>query len=96
MTQQACDSVTIEEDRGIGGINPYQGEWEVIKVTVDSGAIDTVTPPNTGKYFPIVETESSKRGLHYRAANGTKIRPTQMANIEQKSKPTECRRRGFL
>ena len=42
-------------------------------MTVDSGAVDTVTPPSTAKYFPILETEASRRGLHYRAANGTRI-----------------------
>jgi hypothetical protein len=33
-----------------------------------------VTPPSTAKYFPILETEASRRGLDYRAANGTKIK----------------------
>ena len=77
------NSITREEDRGIGGINNnnLKGEWEVIKVTVDSGAIDTVTPPTSGRYFPIQETESSKRGLHYRAANGTKITNFGARNI---------------
>ena len=68
----SANSITIEEDRGISGINNnYQGVWEVIKVTVDTGAIDTVTPPDTAKHFPIMETDASKRGLHYRAANGS-------------------------
>ena len=68
------DSISLEEERQIGTVNSYKGEWEVIKVTVDSGAVDTVTPPGTAKYFPILETESSRRGLDYRAANGTKIK----------------------
>ena len=68
------DSISLEEERQIGEVNNYKGEWEVIKVTVDSGAVDTVTPPSCAKYFPILETEASRRGLDYRAANGTKIK----------------------
>ena len=65
--------ISHDKDNSIGGVEQYQGEWEVIKVSLDSGAVDTVTPPNTAKYFPIQETNSSKAGIHYRAANGTKI-----------------------
>ena len=43
-------------------------------MTVDSGAIDTVTPPDVAKAFPIHETQQSKAGINYRAANGSKIR----------------------
>ena len=68
------DSISLEEERQIGGVNNFKGEWEVIKVTVDSGAVDTVTPRSTAKYFPILETEASRRGLDYRAANGTNIK----------------------
>ena len=73
-TNKDIDSISLEEERQIGGVNNYQVQWEVIKVTVDSGAVDTVTPPSTAKYFPILETDASRRGLDYRAANGTKIK----------------------
>ena len=73
-TNKDIDSISLEEERQIGGVNNFKGEWEVIKVTVDSGAVDTVTPPSTAKYFPILETDASRRGLDYRAANGTKIK----------------------
>ena len=68
------DSISLEEERQIGEVNNYKGEWEVIKVTVDSGAVDTVTPPSCVKYFPILVTDASRRGLDYRAANGSRIR----------------------
>jgi hypothetical protein len=74
-------SISLEEERQIGGINNLKGEWEVIKVTVDSGAVDTVTPPSTAKYFPILETDASRRGLDYRAANGTKIKNHGARNV---------------
>ena len=49
------------------------GEWEVIKVIVDSGAVDIVIPPHVAKAFPILGTGASKKSLHCRALNGFKI-----------------------
>ena len=48
-------------------------EWEDIKITVDSGAVDTVGPQSLGKGFPLMETEASRSGKFYRVANDTKI-----------------------
>ena len=48
-------------------------EWERILVTVDSGAVDTVGPNSAGTMFPIEQTEDSKAGRFYRAANGKPI-----------------------
>jgi hypothetical protein len=48
-------------------------EWEEVKITVDSGAVDTVGPRTVGKCIPLVETEASRQGKFYRAANDTKI-----------------------
>ena len=56
-----------------GCINEVSGGWEKIKVSLDAGAIDWVTNKETAKAFKIRETETSKAGLGYRAANGTKI-----------------------
>ena len=50
-----------------------EGEWEEVKITVDSGAVDTVGPRTLGKGIPLMDTEASKQGKHYRAANDTKI-----------------------
>ena len=49
-------------------------DYEIITVTVDSGAYNTVGPPKTGTYFDLTPTEASARGRHYRAANGSVIR----------------------
>ena len=43
------------------------------QIKVDSGAIHTVMPPGVAKFFPIKETEASKSGRGFRAANGTHI-----------------------
>jgi hypothetical protein len=74
-------SISLEQDRQISGVSNLKGEWEVIKVTVDSGAVDTVTPPHTAKYFPILDTDASRKGLDYRAANGTKIKNHGARNV---------------
>ena len=49
-------------------------KFEVISVTVDSGAYNTVGPPKVGTYFNVTPTEASAQGKHYRAANGSVIR----------------------
>ena len=54
--------------------NGHDDHYEIINVTVDSGAYNTVGPPQVGTYFKIANTEASKTGRHYRAANGTAIR----------------------
>ena len=48
--------------------------FEVISVTVDSGAFNTVGPPKVGTHFNLTPTEASAQGKHYRAANGSVIR----------------------
>ena len=48
-------------------------EWEYINVTVDSGAVDHVVNEECGKQFGVRETEMSKKGGYYVAANNTKI-----------------------
>ena len=48
--------------------------FEVIEVTVDSGAYNTVGPPKVGTHFNLEPTEASSQGKHYRAANGSVIR----------------------
>ncbi len=43
--------------------------WERVRVQTDSGAIDTVGPSEVAKAFEMKETEMSKRGMGYVAAN---------------------------
>jgi hypothetical protein len=47
--------------------------WERIKVQVDSGAIDTVAPPNIAEAFSVMKTRMSEAGVGFVAANGSKI-----------------------
>ena len=64
-----------ESDAGdIDAINPAENEtWEALKIIVDSGAVDTVGPKSIAPGFPTQDTEASRKGMYYRAANDTKI-----------------------
>jgi hypothetical protein len=62
------------EDECRGELNMVEGEWEKIRVNVDSGAVDWVTNKETARAFDVKPTRASKDGRGYRAANGTKIK----------------------
>ena len=47
--------------------------YEKIRVTADSGAVDHVAPKSTAAHIPIRETTASRQGVHYIAANGSRI-----------------------
>ena len=65
--------------RCIGSLNvikdPTQwvGEWEQIRVNIDSGAIDSVCNKSTGKMFSIKETAMSKQNGYYLSASKHKM-----------------------
>ena len=73
MYQGSTDR-TSNVPQEIGAVTHVEGLWERIPVKIDSGAIDTVMPPTMAKYFDTVETEMSKKGPGFRAANGTAIK----------------------
>ena len=49
------------------------GLWEEIKFSVDSGATETVVPPEMPESIPTVPGLASKRGVEYEVANGVTI-----------------------
>ena len=51
-----------------------EDKWEKIQMTMDSATYKTVIPKSIGKAFSLQETLQSKRGQHFRAANGTIIK----------------------
>ena len=63
-----------KENRDIMAVDNSGDEWELIKVNVDSGAIDTVGPKGIATAFKMRSTPASRNGLSYRAANGTPIK----------------------
>ena len=60
--------------REISSVVQVEGEWERIPIKIDSGAVDTVMPPGVANHFDLVETELSRKGPGFRAANGSPIR----------------------
>ena len=64
-----------ESDEGnINAVDPAEGEVsEALRITVDSGAVDTVGPKSLAPGLPTQDTEASRKGMYYRAANDTKI-----------------------
>ena len=67
-------SVDTNFDNNIGAVMIVQGQWERIAMNIDSGAIDTVMPPNIGNHFSTVETHASRNWPGFRAANGSPIK----------------------
>ena len=61
-----------DNERSSGG-EERQNNWEVIPITIDSGAVDTVGPKQAGRNFPIRPTKESRAGMVYRGANGSHI-----------------------
>ena len=59
----------------------YEG-WERIPLKVDSGAVDTVIPRSAANSVPLVETERSRAGTSFRAANGSRIARYGQKNLE--------------
>ena len=51
----------------------------MVRVTADSGAADHVAPKSVASHLKVQETEASRQGVRYVAANGQKI-----ANVGQK------------
>ena len=49
------------------------GQWELLTITVDSGAGESVSPPDVATSFPIIETKASKEGVYYISASGDRI-----------------------
>ena len=58
-----------------GNVNSMENKdgWTKIKFMVDSGANDTVIPPEELPEVPIQESKGSKLGWSYRVANGAEV-----------------------
>ena len=75
--QASTEFFLYSVDKNLDSVNQttkVYGQWERIPMKVDSGAIDTVIPKAMAGFFNTEETEASKRGPGFRAANGTPIR----------------------
>ena len=66
------DVMRIGDSGGDPG-DKHHENYEVARVTADSGAVDYVASKSNGEKFRTRDTEDSQRGMHCIAANGTKI-----------------------
>ena len=60
----------------------FQGKWERLRTTMDSGATVTVIPPSAGRWYDIEESAASRAGIEYEIANGDTL-----PNLGQKVMP---------
>ena len=63
----------LRELRANGLLAVKENEWEEIVMTVDSGASETVAPPDVASGIPITDSPASLRGAMYEVANGEVI-----------------------
>ena len=68
-----CNEVCFRTPAAINNVANVCGEWERIPVKLDSGAVATVMPPKVAKHFKVTQTEMSRNGPGFAAANGTYI-----------------------
>ena len=61
-----------------------RGVWEMLPdgITIDSGAVDSVMPSKGLEQFPMRESEGSRIGVHYVAANGDLLPNQGEKNVE--------------
>ncbi len=67
------ERVVQKTDREVNEVRATPG-WERVRIQVDSGAIDTVGPKEIAGAFKMRETEMSRRGIGFVAANGSGIK----------------------
>ena len=79
------DSCIRNDQKSVMEIASTEQDWERITLKIDSGAVDTVMPPTIGKHFPLEETERSKKGEGYLAANNTVIPHYGMRKLKGQS-----------
>ena len=63
----------MPEATDVDAVSARQGSWERLPIKIDSGAVETVMPKDMAEQFPIEQTQRSRTGGGFRAANGTHI-----------------------
>ena len=74
LTEHEIFSVDRNIIQQVAAVGACEKGWERIPIKIDSGAIDTVMPPGVARHFKLTETEMSRNGPGFRAANGTLIK----------------------
>ena len=73
-SHNSCPKRSVDGAKDLGHLLNFNGEWEKLTFTGDSGACDHVITPDAANAFKLHETASSKAGEVYRAANGSQIK----------------------
>ena len=73
------NAISMMKGKMSGAVNSvkpqeYVGDFERVKVTMDSGAIHSVSPPEVGQAFKLTETTASKNNIDYRGPNDSPIK----------------------
>ena len=68
----SVEKVVKDKKGEVNEVNARPG-WEKVRIQIDSGAIDTVGQKNIAAAFKMRETEMSKKGIGFVAANGSSI-----------------------
>ena len=68
----SIDSIEYDRTQPViqAATSEFQGKWECIKVTVDSGAVDIVGNPEGFPGIPVEQTEESKNGDYWVGPGG--------------------------
>jgi hypothetical protein len=85
-TKNCCISAVGRNDKQLNVIEEalkgIQGEWELLPVNIDSGAIDSCMPKDKCNQFRVMPSEMSKSGACYSAANGSEIKNYGQRDVE--------------
>ena len=68
-----CNLERERRQDNLCAVEQFQGNWERIPITVDSGAVDSVIPRRIASGVKVKQTEASRMWLKYRSASGGAI-----------------------
>ena len=74
LSEEGLDWLEVQEASEIDAISDKVEGWERLPMKIDSGAVDTVIPENMAAHIPLTETQRSKAGSGFTAANGSRIK----------------------
>ena len=85
------DALTFEKANTVASIGGTPAapdkmkNWRYVELLVDSGAVDNVGDPRAFPEYKLRESEGSRNGLHYLAANNGKIKNEGELNLSCRS-----------
>ena len=72
-----CPFLAIHKPQSVNNVNgkevKYDKGYRKVRVLFDTGAGESIVPPEEFEEFPVQESEGSRKGWFYEAANGEEI-----------------------